>query len=386
MPREKLTQQFVDRVELPKKGKVDYFDTSVVGLVLRVMASGTKTYSCRYRDLRSKQMERKLGAADVLRLSDARSRVLEIQRQLALGEDPFELQRSLQAVPLFADFVANAYMPHIKGYKKSWTTDESILRNHILPKLGDLYLDQIKQHHIREILDKHRLIHKPATTNRVTILMRTIFNCALKWEVEGLARNPTQGIVLYAVNNKRERYLNQEETLSLFKALENSPNSLLTYIVAMLLLTGARRNEVLTARWKDLDLEARSWRIEFNKSGQTRHVPISEGLVDLLVEVPRLAGSPFVFANPRTARPFKNIFNSWNTARKNAGLQDVRLHDLRHSFASFLINQGRSLYEVQKLLGHTQIKTTQRYAHLSNESLLSAANSAVASVPWNLKK
>ena len=88
-----------------------------------------------------------------------------------------------------------------------------------------------------------------------------------------------------------------------------------------------------------------------------------------------------MFANPVTGKPFVSIFCSWNTARKRAGLADVRIHDLRHSFASFLVNSGRSLYEVQKILGHTQIKTTQRYAHLANDTLLDAANQVSKLVP-----
>jgi len=217
----------------------------------------------------------------------------------------------------------------------------------------------------------------------VIILCRYIFNCALKWEVEGLERNPTAGIALFPENNKRERYLKEDEALRLFEALEASPNPLLPFIIAMLLLTGARKREVLTARWADIDLEQRLWRIEFNKTGKTRHVPISDGLLALLEKLPRREGEEYLFTSPKTGKPFISIFHSWDTARRKAGLADLRIHDLRHSFASYVINAGRSLYEVQKLLGHTQVKTTQRYAHLSHDSLLSAADTAAISVPWD---
>jgi integrase len=112
------------------------------------------------------------------------------------------------------------------------------------------------------------------------------------------------------------------------------------------------------------------------KLGRPRHVPVSDAVLRLLESVPRRPELVYVFANPSTGRPFINIFHAWNTARTSAGLEEVRIHDLRHSFASFLVNAGRSLYEVQKLLGHTQIKTTQRYAHLSQQTLLDAANAA----------
>lgn len=111
-------------------------------------------------------------------------------------------------------------------------------------------------------------------------------------------------------------------------------------------------------------------------------MPISEPLFQLLQQVERIDGNPYVFPSPKTGKPFASIYHSWNTARTKAGLSDVRMHDLRHSFASFLINNGRQLYEVQQILGHSQIKTTQRYAHLSNESLQNSANTAADSMPW----
>lgn len=385
MPKVTLTQLFVEQSAdcPPDKARIDFYDKKVVGLSLKVLASGHKAFYIRFRDERGKLIERKMGSAASMKLAEARKAASEVLAQVAVGDDPFEKHRTLKQVPTLAEFVETAYMPHIKGYKRSWSTDETLLRNHILPKLGKLYLDEIKRQHLIEVFSEHRLTHKPASTNRVIILTRYIFNCALKWEVEGMTRNPTAGINLYPENNKRERYLNDDEALRLFEALEASPNPLLPFIIAMLLLTGARKREVLDAKWQDIDLEKRLWRIEFNKTGQTRHAPVSEGLLSLLEKLPRLAGNDYLFPNPKTGKPFVSIFHSWDTARRNAGLKDVRIHDLRHSFASYLINQGHSLYEVQNLLGHTQVKTTQRYAHLSNKSLLNAADSAAASVPWD---
>ena len=142
----------------------------------------------------------------------------------------------------------------------------------------------------------------------------------------------------------------------------------------MLILTGARKREVLDAKWGDFDLERKQWRVPVTKAGKPRYIPLSEVVIKLLNAVPRHRRDTYAFANPKTGVPYVTIFNSWNTARKLAGLSDVRIHDLRHSFASFLVNAGRPLYEVQKILGHTQIRTTQRYAHLSQDTLLDATN------------
>jgi len=149
---------------------------------------------------------------------------------------------------------------------------------------------------------------------------------------------------------------------------------MLQYIVPALLLTGARKREVLDAQWSEFDFDKRQWRVTKTKLGKPRYIPISDGLKALLDSVPKVEGCDYVFANPKTGKPYVQIFCSWDTARKKAGMPEVRIHDLRHSHASFLVNGGRSLYEVQKLLGHTQIKTTQRYAHLSHDTLLDASN------------
>ena len=156
---------------------------------------------------------------------------------------------------------------------------------------------------------------------------------------------------------------------------------MLQYIVPMLILTGARKNEVINAKWEDFNFEQKVWRIPMSKSGKARYVPLSDGVEQLLSNVPVFDDCLLVFPNPKTLKPYVSFYYAWDTARKSVGLGDVRVHDLRHSFASFLVNAGRSLYEVQKILGHTQIKTTQRYAHLSQESLLSAANAVSNAVP-----
>lgn len=142
---------------------------------------------------------------------------------------------------------------------------------------------------------------------------------------------------------KKERYLSQEEAKRLFEAVQRSENTMLRFIVPMLILTGARKREVLDAQWEDFDLPRRQWRIPTTKSGRPRHVPLSDGVLKLLASVPHDPDCPWIFANPKTRRPYVSVFISWNTARKNAGLAEVRMHDLRHSFASSLVNACNSV-------------------------------------------
>jgi len=381
MPQIKLTQPIIHKLEVPEgKRKADYFDTEQKGLLLEVRQSG-RTYYLRYQNERGKIQQKKLADASVLKLNDARKLAQEKLAMLAMGTDPFEQKAKLKDVPLVSTFIKDNYLPHAKSYKRSWDTDECLLRNHIIPAIGHLHMDEVKRHHMVSLFTKHRETHKPGSTNRIIILSRYLFNCAIRWEIAGVEKNPTAGIELLPENNKLERYLTAEEAQDLFRELELSENTQLKYIISMLLLTGARKREVLDAKWSDFDLDRRIWTIEFNKTGRPRYVPISDGVIALLQTVPRFEQCEWVFPNPKTKKPYVSIFGAWDTARRKAGLSDVRIHDLRHSFASFLINSGRSLYEVQKILGHTQVKTTQRYAHLSQDSLISAANTAVKTVP-----
>lgn len=144
--------------------------------------------------------------------------------------------------------------------------------------------------------------------------------------------------------------------------------------MTFLILTGARRSEVLRSQWVDIDFTNRIWTIPITKNKKVRKVPISDTLMELLQSIPK--ESKYLFPTNTKLGHYKDIYRTWDIARRKAGICDVRLHDLRHSFASMLVNSGRSLYEVQTLLGHSSIKMTQRYAHLSDESLHKAVSCA----------
>ena len=384
MPRENLTQTLIDTVICDAdKSKVDYFDTKVRGLLLKVLKSGKKNYYLRYKNERNSVVEKRLASSDatIMKLNDARQLAQKYLAQIAMGEDPFATKAALQTVPTIADFIDNSYLPYVKSYKRSWDTDVSLIKNHIKPHFGRLYLDEFTKQHLISFIGRHVKTHAPGSVNRVIILLRYIFNCAIKWEVSGITKNPTADIPLLEENNAKERYLTVEEANALIVALQLSDNKMLQYIIPILILTGARKNEVLKAKWEDFNSDTRLWRIPMTKSGKARHVPISDGLLLALKSIPRLDNCPWLVPNPKTQLPYISFFCSWNTARKSVGLGDVRVHDLRHSFASFLVNNGRSIYEVQRILGHTQIKTTQRYAHLSQDSLLAAANEISKALP-----
>lgn len=377
-----LTQALVNAIHCEQgRNKVTVFDKGCRNLALEVSNTGRKTYYFRYQDSRGKTRQPKLSDAQSISLKQARTLTNRYRGEIEMGEDPWEAKAELKQVPLVETFIYESFLPFIKTYKRSWDTDLSLLKNHVVPAFGRLYMDEVEKRHIIDFIAKQLETHKPGSVNRVIILLRYIYNCAIRWEVAGIKKNPTQGIPLLEENNKKERFLSKEEAEKLLEATRNSPNKMLQYIIPMLILTGARKNEVIHAKWEDFNFEQKVWRIPISKSGKARYVPISAGVEQLLANVPVYEGCDLVFPNPKTLKPYVSFFYAWDTVRKSVGLEDVRVHDLRHSFASFLVNAGRSLYEVQNILGHTQIKTTQRYAHLSQESLISAANAAARAVP-----
>ncbi len=382
MPVIALSATTVRKLNCPANlGKVDYFDANCKGLLLEIRKSGGKTWYLRYTNFRGKQHQFRIAQVNDMSLEQARKRAHELRGQIALGIDPAAEKSVRRAVPSFADFIEQRYLPFVKGYKRSWRTDESLLRNHLLPTLGKRHLDEISKTDIISIHHGRRAAGAAlGSANRLLILLRYIYNLAMRWEIPGVTVNPTRDVALFENPNKMERYLSQTEAQRLYEAVCESGNTMLRFIIPMLILTGARKREVLDAQWQDFDLLLRQWRIPVTKAGKPRYVPLSDGVLQLLASVPHDDDCPWVFPNPKTRCPYVSFFCSWDTARRKAGLADVRIHDLRHSFASFLVNAGRSLYEVQKILGHTQVKTTQRYAHLAQETLIDACNSVVNSL------
>ena len=358
------------------QGREFYRDTDCRGLCIEVRSTGGKTYYLSYRDDRGRQRLYKLANAQDITPQQAQKLCDRARNKIAMGEDPGKQREELRDSVTVAEFFNDSYLPYIKSYKRSWDTDESVFRNHILPVIGAAFMDAVTSEDIGRVLIRAGQRLSAATVNRLLVLLRYVFNLAIRWHTAGVVSNPTATHKLKRLSNHRERFLSPAETQQLIVAVNASPNLMLKYIIPFLLLTGARKREVLDARWCDVDRDRSFWRIPITKSGRERHVPLSAAAIALLDTVPRRRHCDWIFANPKTLKPYVSIFSSWNTARTAAGLAEVRVHDLRHSFASFLVNAGCSLYEVQKILGHSSVAMTQRYSHLSQDSLLRAASLA----------
>ena len=378
-----LTQVFVKRVEcVQDKSKQEFYDNEIIGFMLEVRENGTKTYYVRAKGAEGKRRLKKLGDAKIMTLNSARvkaiklKRAIEEQKDILIGESTKSKNKA--SVITLGAFYDTYYLPHVKKHVKSYETNISIFKNHLLPKYKNTPMDEISKASIMKLhsdmVQKKHLA--AATANKVLIFLSSAFNIAIDLEIEGVSQNPARSIKQYTLNNAKERYLTKEEAKRLLEAINQTQQNIhLKYIIPMLLLSGARKREVLDAKWNDFDMLNKLWTIPTSKNGKKRVLPLTPQLLELYNSIPKTNGE-YLFASPVTGKPYVTIYQSWNSARIKAGLKDVRIHDLRHSFASALVNNGRSLYEVQILLGHSTSKMTQRYAHLSNESLMSAASCA----------
>ena len=250
--------------------------------MLEVRRSGGKTYYQRYTDNRGRERQFKIGPADVLSLAVARRKARGIAAQALVGADPQERRAELRAVPTLAELVRDRYLPHVKSYKRSWCTDETVLRVHILPVLGSQFVDQLRAEPIAALVERMREKgYATGTTNRVVIVLRHIFNLARKWRVAGVTENPTTGINL-APDVNRERYLSLEEAQRLIAAVELDENEVAARAIMLLLLTGARRNEITHAKWEYLDWEKRTLLVPISKSGKPRVIALNATAMELL--------------------------------------------------------------------------------------------------------
>lgn len=366
----------------------EVFDALIKGLYVDVLPSGRMAFRLRFWDGHAKKSWT-LGNARIITVDEARCLARDRLRQNFVRDHPLPGFFS-SAGPTVADFFVNQYLPYVKTYKRSWSTDESVIRNHVVPYFGALAMGCLSPpdmaRFVQDLQAKH---YAPGTVNRLLVLLRYGFTLALRWKVAGVDSNPVKEVKNLRDDNKIERFLTNDQMASLMAAVRGSESEMLQHIVLFLLYTGARKREVLDAVWADVDWERKSWRIPKTKSGKIRHIPLSVGALQLLGTL-RDQSAPVgevghairaewarrpIFANPKTGLPYVSFFYSWDSARKRAGLPELRVHDLRHSFASFLVNAGRSLYEVQELLGHADIRTTSRYAHLSRERLFEAVES-----------
>ena len=387
--RVKLTNSFIsNNLKCPDgKPRLEFCDSELPGLYVEVRASspGQGSYYLRYKDSANSTKHQKIGRTCDIDLVDARKQAKVLKAEIALGASPRAEAKAQKEVPTFSTFFEKHYLPYVKPRKRSWRRDNELYTLRIKDVFGSKRLNQITRHSLQifhgELLEQGLA---PATCDHHLKLLKHALNLAIDWSMlNGL--NPAARVPLFNRDNKVEHYLEQDQLETLLTVLRTDGNRAVCLIAMLLLSTGARLNEALSAKWCDIDRVTRVWRIPAlnSKSKRIRAVPLNESAIDVMQQLDTEGEFDHLFVNrtyrkenPGYGKPYRSIMKVWSRLRNKAGLPHLRIHDLRHQFASFLVNSGRTLYEVQSILGHSDAKVTQRYAHLSTKSMQEAANTA----------
>lgn len=352
----------------------EYSDAEVVGLRLAVNKAGRKFFYFRFTFNGEKRVI-KLGEYGAMSIPDARKKALEMRADIDAGIDPTVERDRIRGIPTFKDFALNDYMEWAKGSKRSWNADLSKFNNHLIPKFGNRRLTEITIRDIQLYHAQVRQSHSAGTANRHLSVISKLYKCAIQWGI--VERNPCAGVKKFQENNARQRFLSPDEIRRLYKAMDdmNGRSVMTIAVLKFLLLTGTRRSEALTARWENIDLERGIWRIPHTKNGRAHHVMLSDEAKALLVKLPRVEGSPWVFPGRDPSKHVVDPRKCLDQLMDAAGIERIRIHDLRHTFASLCAQSGHDLYLIKQALNHSDIQVTQRYAHLTSDNLRTAVQS-----------
>ncbi len=398
--RLKLNEKTLREAE-PKPG-VSYqvFDTEVIGFAVRVQASGARTFTIDYRHA-GRQRRMNIGRWPEWSVTAARERAKELRRAIDEGRDPLAVKEGFRDAPRVKDMIDRYIAEHLPKLAKTNASDQvSMLKKMLEPAWCNKLVSEITKTDVARFLDvvaegrprpckqkpnnRARKLqgHKPTPirANRMDEVLRKMFTLAIEWDWR--SDNPAQGFHR-RLEQARERFLVPEELTQIAAVLDSAEDQRAAAIIRMCMLTGARVGEVRTARFDQFNLDYAIWSkpASTTKQRKIHRVPISQdvaAIVRLRLEaVP--SGNPWLFPGDTVGQPVREIRRFWMRVQREAALPDVRIHDLRHTFASLLVSGGASLEMIGKLLGHSQMQTTQRYAHLM-DSPLRAGVDTVASL------
>jgi integrase len=402
----KLTQRSVSSLKA-KSVRYEVCDSELAGFRVRVAPDGEKTFAVLYRAGSGREAQRRrltIGRYGTLTVDQARISARRILGQVAQGEDPAsERTKSRKSLTLAA--LGASYLVEVRNRRKQTTAVEysRMWQKHVIPALGAKKVSEIATGDVRRL---HRSMSgTPYLANRVVAMLGGFFSFAAQEEAREAHDNPAHGIEFYP-ERARERFLSAAEFRRLGEALSkaesegippapsdrrtpqgkhtlkhrprnwDAPRPADPFAIAavrLLALTGCRESEILSLRWDAVDLETGYLRFADTKTGPSNR-PIGDSAAEILRNLPRIAGNPYVLPGSQSGQHLKEIKRLWHAVRHAAKLEELRLHDLRHSFASVPATGGESILIIRSLLGHSRVSTTERYAHLANDPLRRAAD------------
>lgn len=379
----RLTKRFVENATVTGKGRESwYMDDEVRGLGLRVWKTGDKlvrSYALRYRK-NGPPRKLKIGDASRMSLDQARKEARRLLAMVDRGEDPIAQREDDRQAPTVADLVER-YLKYHTSRNKSRDQTARIIKRYVLPALGKKKVADVTRPDVESLKHSITSAGKPIAANRVLAILSSMMTYAeeVGWRLE--RSNPCRR-VRRNPENKRERYLTTAELERLGAALnaaegKEHPSALAA--IRLLLLTGCRKGEILTLRWEHVDLQRGLLLLPDSKTG-AKTVPLGAPAVALLNGLTRVEGNPYVCWGERPGGHLIGLYRAWNRLREAAGLADLRIHDLRHSFASVGAGSGLGLPIIGRLLGHATPITTARYAHLADHPVQRAADAIAGEI------
>jgi integrase len=365
---QRLTQSFVDAQIANGRDHI-IFDSQLPGLGLRITPTGTKIFVAQaYVAKRKRRIT--IGMSSDMSLAKARVEARQTLAAMHGGVDPTEDRKarlrasaaqSITLRDLSEQWLREFVIPKLKP--RTQTDYRQLLAQHILPLLGNLSVTELDRRHIEQ---RHvAMAVTPRRANYALAVIKAMLSFAIK---RGLrSNNPAAGITPYR-ENRRERFLSEAEIARAADGITAAEESgkigpFAAAGLRLCLFTGARSGEITSIRWEQIDWERRLIRLPDSKTNEPKTIHLSDAAIGILRDVPR--AGPYVVAGGRRNRPYAHLTRAWGIARKYVGLDDVRLHDLRHSYASLALGRGVPLAVIGKLLGHKNPATTQRYAHLA---------------------
>ena len=305
-----------------------------------------------------------------------------LRAEIALGVgDPSAKKAEAKAVPQYSVLAAQ-HMADAELHTRSWKQMEGLMKKHILPRWGRMYLTDIRSQDIAAWLGTLREQGSaPASVAKIRALFSRSWELGRRWGIPGCDKNPVRDVPQPKFQNARHVYLDREQTARLMAAAAQSLNPQLPAILGLLVLTGARVTELLSARWADVDIPRKLWFVPVTKTNRARHISLSKAAIDIIERIPNK--SVWLFPNPKNPeKRLTTIKHSFQTARALANLNSVRIHDLRHTNASAMASAGVDLLTIGAQLGHRSYQSTARYSHLYGSTLSNAAEACAANIGW----
>ena len=366
----KLTATFIEKLEPPKQ-RVEYYDTDCKGMILRVNTSGDKYYALRYRNKSSKYIRYTIGKHGILSLTQARKEAKRLLGLVAQGDD-IQQDKNKDDGLTFIDYLNTFYLDWFKNNRKEYKAFQNTLLNCCID-LHKYKLHELDKPILHQFLYRYQKDRK-VTNSRLNRIMASVKGAISRAVEFGyLTENKLSGFTAMKESTHKIRYFSEEEKTRLFEALKTTPE-LTRNIVTVAYYTGMRRGEIFTLKWKDINFSTKQIVLDKDntKSGKSRYIPMHEEVMKVFNALEQTNKTDLIFKSPVTGKKLDTIKRSWATLMKTAEIDNFRFHDLRHNFCSMLAMKGIPLYTIAQIAGHSDVKMTQRYAHLCPDHLSDA--------------